>query len=226
MSEAYLSEDTAPGAVKVTWFGHSLFLFEEGEVALLTDPYGEGYGYAVPQIRADIVLVSHGHHDHSNVAAVAGDPVVLEDATAPRAVKGIDVRGVETAHDAAGGAERGANWVFAWEMGGINFVHMGDIGHRPTAEQTAAIGRPDVLLLPVGGIYTVDAAGAEDVVRLLQPRLVIPMHYKTEDCLLPLAEVDEFASRFRNVERAGKQPVWLRRETLPEELLVLVMNPI
>ncbi len=224
MTDFYLSEDTSPGAVKVTWLGHSFFLFEDGEVKLLTDPYGEGIGYPLPEVSADVVLVSHGHHDHNNVAMVKGDPEVLEEAPAPRTVKGLSVRGIETAHDDKGGEERGANWVFAWEMGGIAFVHMGDIGHIPSAAQAEAIGRPDVLFQPVGGIYTLDAAGAAKCVRLLNPRIVIPMHYKTPDCLLPFAGVEEFTAYFTDVRKTGKQPIWLRKETLPEDLLVLVMD--
>ncbi len=224
MSDIYLSEDDSPGTVKVTWLGQSLFLFEGGQVSLLTDPYGEGYGYPLPDVSADIVLVTHGHHDHSNVSIVKGNPEVLDGAPAPRTVRGVDIRGIETAHDDKGGSERGTNWVFAWEMDGISFVHMGDIGHLPSPEQAAAIGRPDVLMLPVGGIYTVDAAGAAEVVRVLNPRVVIPMHYKTPDCLLPCEGVEGFTALFTNVMRTGKQPIWLRRETLPEELLVLVMD--
>ncbi len=224
MSGIYLSEDTSPGAIKVTWLGHSLFLFEDGKVGLLTDPYGEGIGYPLPEVSADVVLVSHAHHDHNNIALVKGDPEVVEEAREPRTVKGIDIRGIETAHDAKGGRERGANWVFAWEMGGIAFVHMGDIGHLPSPEQAEALSRPDVLLLPVGGVYTVDAAGAAECVRVLNPRIVIPMHYKTPDCLLPFGGVEEFTARFADVRRAGKQPIWLRKETLPEELIVIVMD--
>ncbi len=226
MSEAYLSEDSSPGAVKVTWLGHSQFLFEDGQVALLTDPYGEGVGYQLPSVAADIVLVSHGHHDHNNFARVGGDPEVLEDARVSRTVKGIPINGIETAHDDKDGAERGANWVFLWEMQGIKFVHMGDIGHKPSSLQAAAIGRPDVLFLPVGGVYTVDGAGAAQVAEALQPKLVIPMHYKTPDCLIPFDEVEDFTRHFSRIERAGKQPIWLRKETLPEDLLVLVMNYI
>ncbi len=226
MSHAYLSEDISPGAVKVTWLGHSHFLFEDGAVRLLTDPYGEGIGYALPQVSADIVFISHGHHDHNNIAMVGGNPEVFEDAFAPRSVKGIRIHGVETCHDESGGSERGFNWVFAFQMQGINFVHMGDLGHMPTPLQAEALGQPDVLFLPVGGIYTVDPAGAAAVVSAMQPRIVIPMHYKTADCLLPLAEVEEFTAHFTSVEKAGKQPIWLRQETLPDELLVLVMDYI
>ncbi len=226
MSEPYLSEDSSPGAVKVTWLGHSQFLFEDGQVALLTDPYGEGIGYQLPSVSANIVLVSHGHHDHNNFAGVGGNPEILEDARTPRTVKGIPIRGIETAHDDKDGAERGANWVFAWEMQGINFVHMGDIGHKPSPLQAAAIGQPDVLFLPVGGVYTVDGAGATGIVQALRPKIAIPMHYKTPDCLLPFAEVEDFTSHFSGVASTGKQPIWLRKETLPEGLLVLVMNYI
>lgn len=164
----------------VRYYGHSLFTFTlESGTVLLTDPYGAFYGYPQRTLHADVVTVSHHHHDHDSLAMVSGKPVVIDLAGAHSPAPGVKVTGTPTWHDGEGGSKRGGNLVFVIEAEGLRIAHLGDLGHVLAERQRAAIGPVDVALVPVGGLYTTDAAVAAQNVRLLAPRLTIPMHYRT-----------------------------------------------
>ena len=180
--------------MRIKWYGHSCFLLStDGGTRVLTDPCAPETGYRLADIEADVVTCSHGHYDHNYVAAVRGAPQVVD--TAGGHVLGAgggSITGVPTWHDGDGGAKRGANLVFILEVDGLRVVHLGDLGHVPDAAQAAAIGRPDVLFLPVGGTYTIDAAGAAQTAALLRPRRIVPMHYRTERLTFPLDGPEPF----------------------------------
>jgi L-ascorbate metabolism protein UlaG (beta-lactamase superfamily) len=214
--------------MKIKWNGHASFtITASDETVIVTDPYDpSGFGgvlkYDPVRDRADAVLVSHDHADHNYVQGLPGSPVVLRSSGR---VRGIQVRGIDTYHDESGGAERGPNVVFAFAVDGINICFMGDLGHQLSAEQIEAIGSVDVLLIPVGGTYTVDAEGAAKVATSLKARLVIPMHFKTDKCDLPITEVEPFLSKMTNVKKLGESEIEISKETLPaEEPEVWVMN--
>lgn len=163
----------------IKWYGHSCFLITAASGArILTDPYDPSVGYPMHKIECDAVSVSHMHFDHNYFDMCAGDPVRI---TGPgeHEAGGVSIRGVETAHDEVGGAKRGKNTVFIFELEDMRVMHAGDIGAMPDADTLAAIGPVDVLLVPVGGFYTIDGAGARELARLLGPKVTIPMHYKT-----------------------------------------------
>lgn len=162
------------------YYGHSLFTlaFENG-FTLLTDPYGDFYDYPKRTLKADIVTVSHYHHDHDALGMVEGKPQVFDKLGVYSPIADIILTGVASKHDAKDGAQRGDNLIFIIEAEDMKIVHMGDIGHMLTDRQRQYIGTPDVLLTPVGGLYTTDAKAAYDNVKLLRPRVVIPMHYRT-----------------------------------------------
>lgn len=211
-------------AVKVSWLGHAMFLLEDGAGnRLVTDPYGEGVGYDLPSVEAGIVLVSHEHFDHGNVALVKGSPVVISEA-GEHEVAGVRVAGYPTFHDANKGSERGGNVVYRWEMQGLSFVHLGDLGHALDQDLAGKLAGTDVLFVPVGGTFTIDDAGAFQVVEALKPRVAIPMHFKNDACGFPIQSEEPFVSRFASVERAGKAPVYFSRDALPEPTLILVMD--
>jgi L-ascorbate metabolism protein UlaG (beta-lactamase superfamily) len=154
------------------------------------DPIPKGLGYELPSnLRADLVTISHEHADHNNVALVAGKPRVIRGLTSDRKgwtrvdekVKDVSVRAVSVYHDDKRGAVRGLNTVFIFEVGGLRIAHLGDLGSTLTDDQLAAIGLVDVLLIPVGGTFTLDGRQATRVVEQLRPRvMVVPMHYKTD----------------------------------------------
>ncbi len=178
--------------MKIRWYGHSSFLFTTAAgTRLLVDPCAPETGYRLADIPADAVLCSHGHSDHNYRAAARGTPPVV-DGAGVHAFGAARVTAVPTWHDDAGGAKRGHNLVFVIEADGLRAVHLGDLGHVPDAAQAAAIGRPDVLCIPVGGTFTIDAAGAARTVELLHPRLIVPMHYRTARLTFPLDGPEPF----------------------------------
>lgn len=223
MTSRFNMEKDFSEAVRISWLGHSMFLLEDAGHRLVTDPYGEGVGYRLPQVEADIVLISHDHFDHSNAALVKGDPVVVREPD-PHDSAGIRIEGFPTYHDDKDGAERGANIIYRWNMQGINFAHLGDLGHLPGEDVVSSLEGVDVLFIPVGGTFTIDDAQAAQVVRDLEPSIAIPMHFKTSACALPIKTADPFTAHFSEVETAGKEPVYVSRQDLPDQTLILVMD--
>lgn len=180
--------------MKIKWFGHSCFLLASSlGVKILTDPVDEETGYKLSGIEADIVTTSHEHHDHCDVGIVKGRFEQIRKSGIYNK-HGIDIRGIDTFHDENRGAQRGGNVVFTYGIDGIRVCHCGDLGHILTEGQVEEIGKVDVLLLPVGGIYTVDYKGAHKIKELLKPAITIPMHYKTEALTFRLDGVDKFLS--------------------------------
>ncbi len=182
--------------MKVNWYGQACFLFEGAGVRLVTDPPAREVGYLLPELEVDVATVSHGHHDHNNVDALRGAPAVIN-TPGVHEVKGLRIEGFPTFHDDARGAKRGPNLVFAWEMDGVRVCHLGDLGHLLDAKTLQGLGRIDLLLIPVGGVFTVDAGGAKQVVDQIKPRLVIPMHYKTPALSFNLGDVADFVRLFQ-----------------------------
>ncbi|MEW5866380.1 MAG: MBL fold metallo-hydrolase [Bacillota bacterium] len=208
----------------IRWFGHACFLITSPTgIRVLTDPFDATVGYPVPAVEADVVTVSHEHFDHNNVSAVRGKPAVLRGKGEYQG-DGIRIYPVASFHDTEGGAKRGANSIFVMEMGGIRLVHMGDLGHDLSRRQLDAIGRIDVLLVPVGGTYTIDAAGARRLVEETSPRAAIPMHYRTPVVGIPIAGVDEFLAGCNNVVRCDSNEVRFSEGSLPRDTTVYVMS--
>lgn len=204
--------------MKIKWNGHASFTITASDgTVLVTDPYNpSGYGgvlkYDQVKDNADGVLVSHDHDDHNYSQGLPGSPQVL---TGSGQVKEIKVNGIDTYHDESQGSERGPNVVFTFAVDGINICFVGDLGHQLSQEQINAIGAVDLLLLPVGGTFTVDAVGAVGVAKALDPRLVIPMHFKTDKCDLPIGEVDDFLAKMTNVKKLSESEIELSQDNLP-----------
>jgi L-ascorbate metabolism protein UlaG (beta-lactamase superfamily) len=204
--------------MKIKWNGHASFTIkaEDGTV-FVTDPYDPaGYGgvlkYAPVTDRADAALISHDHADHNYVDSLSGSPQILKGSGQ---VKNIQVKGIVTYHDESEGSDRGANMMFAFTIDGINICFVGDLGHQLSPEQVEAIGSVDLLLIPVGGTYTLDSEGAAKVVKSLEPKVVIPMHFKTDKCDLPIAEVDGFLQKMTHVRRLEESEIDLSPDKLP-----------
>ncbi|KPK48888.1 MAG: hypothetical protein AMK72_05845 [Planctomycetes bacterium SM23_25] len=215
--------------MKVKWLGHACFLLtSEGGLRIITDPYTPGvFGleYASPAETADIVTVSHDHADHNNVAAVKGNPQVVQGVGSHQA-KGIQFKGVATAHDESSGKERGSNTIFCFTLDGINVCHLGDLGHDLSDQTAADIGDVDVLLIPVGGNFTIDAAVANTVCKTLAPKVVIPMHFKNARCpSFPVAGVEDFTRGRQQVKTAAGSEVEIKKEQLPTGTETIVLKP-
>lgn len=214
--------------MKVKWLGHAAFLITAQDgTKVITDPYEPGgfgtINYGKILEAADVVTVSHDHADHGHVAGVPGKPEVVR-GTGTKKVKGIEFKGIPTAHDLSGGKERGLNTVFCMTVDGVRVCHLGDLGHPLSDKERAEIGAVDVLLAPVGGTYTLDAAQAQKLADQLQPRVVIPMHYRTEKCLLPIAGVEGFLKGRSKVQQMQTSEVEFKKESLPAPTQTIVLK--
>ena len=211
--------------MKIKWLGHSSFLItSDTGLKIITDPYFTGGDLSYGQIKesADIVIVSHDHADHNNVAAVQGNPKVVRGTLE---VKGIRFKAIPTYHDEAGGGQRGRNTIFCFEVDGIRLCHLGDLGHRLSDSQAAELGKIDILLIPVGGFFTIDARAATEVCNRLKPKVVIPMHYKTARCAYPITGVEEFLRGKKEVNRLDSSQVELKPGQLPATTKIIVLKP-
>ena len=175
---------------------HAKFLIElENGYRIVTDPYDASTGYPVTPLKADAVLVSHSHHDHSAVETVTGWSKKVDSVGSHTLAPDVTVEGFASFHDDAQGSKRGPNAIFVIRAEGLNVAHFGDIGHLPDARLCRELGRIDVALVPVGGFFTIDAAQAVELRKLIQPRVLIPMHYRTGfNAEWPIAPLENFTS--------------------------------
>jgi L-ascorbate metabolism protein UlaG (beta-lactamase superfamily) len=212
--------------VTIKWLGHSCFLISlDDEVKIVTDPFDESVGYPKPDVTADVCVVSHDHFDHNCVSVVKGKPEVVKGSGEKKA-KGINFKGVGAFHDEKKGSLRGQDTIFVWELGGVRFAHVGDLGTALSPDQIKEMGKVDVLFVPTGGYYTIDAKTADKVVSSLNPKVVIPMHYKTAVMgpNFPIAGVDEFLKGKNNVVKVGKNSVTFTKENLPQKATIYVLE--
>ena len=211
--------------MKIKWLGHSSFLITAGSgFKIITDPYLPDSGVRHGEIKetADVVTISHEHTDHNNSRGVRGNPVVLRKSAE---VKGINFHAVAAFHDNVGGRKRGSNTVFCFAVDGINICHMGDLGNIPEDRQISDIGKVDVLLIPVGGFFTLELAEVDRVIEKIKPRIVFPMHYKTEKVGLPISGVDRFLEGKQNVSRLNVSEVELKADAIPAVTTIMVLKP-
>ena len=211
--------------MKIKWLGHASFLItSDSGTRIITDPYTTRQDLAYGEIKesADIVTVSHEHGDHNNVAAVGGNPEVVRGTTE---VKGIKFKGIPTYHDDAKGSKRGNNTMLCFEVDGVKVCHLGDLGHPLSDEQVNELGEMDVLLIPVGGFYTIDATTASQACDQLKPRVIIPMHFKNNKCNFPISGVDEFIKGKSNVTQPDASEVEFKAGELPAPAQIMVLKP-
>ena len=209
--------------MKIEYLGHSCFrLTDEKGVVLLTDPYTR-VGYELPRgLRADIVTVSHGHFDHNNVSAIENRAKIVN-AAGKTVYEDVTIEGIATWHDDKQGALRGGNVVYKIGMDGLTVCHLGDLGEAFREDLAEKIGQVDVLLLPIGGTYTIDAVQAAEYVRKLQPKLVIPMHYRPQDGSLDIDGAEAFLNTFEEVVYAQpKNVLTVSAQTLQKDKTQIV----
>lgn len=212
--------------MKVKWLGHASFLItSEDGTRIITDPYATGMGISYGDIKeaADIVTVSHEHGDHNNVDAVLGNPVVVKDA-GNQEVKGISFKGIASYHDDTEGSQRGPNTIICFTVDYVKLCHLGDLGHQLSEQQVADIGDVDVLLIPVGGFFTIDATVAGEITEKLKPHVVIPMHYSTDKCAYPISGVDDFLQGKANVKKMDNSEAEFSKNELPPITEIVVLR--
>lgn len=210
--------------MEIVWLGHSCFRLKSRDTTIVMDPPGRESGYSAGQPAADIVTISHDHPSHNGASACAGSPRVIQ-GPGEYEVGGILIDGVHTFHDAKKGAERGRNTVYVVELEDLRICHLGDLGHIPSAEQTEELSGIDILLAPIGGHSTIDAPAAAEVVSLLEPKLVIPMHYRVDGSSADLDPLDPFLKQMGISQPAPQQRLQVTRSSLPLEVQVVILEP-
>lgn len=209
--------------MKLKWLGHSCFLLTSSKgVRVLMDPYNEMIG-TLPDIETDIVTVSHSHGDHSHVKAAKG-PFLLVDKPGTFEKDGVDIKGILSAHDTTGGSQRGKNVIFKVNIDGISVCHCGDLGHVLTAEQQKEIGHADVLLLPVGGFFTIDAKTAAEVAKQFKSPVTIPMHYQTGNIKLPIKGAEPFIEAMGEAKKLDTSEIELNAGELSKHSGVVILS--
>jgi L-ascorbate metabolism protein UlaG (beta-lactamase superfamily) len=213
--------------MKIEWLGHAAFLITANNgTRIITDPYKAGGDLMYDEVKgpADIVTVSHEHRDHNYTTTVEGKPLILKGAKTTE-VKGIKFKGIATAHDESQGKERGLNTVFCFEIDGVRICHLGDLGHKLSEKEVAEIGKVDVLMTPVGGLWAIDAEVAAEVARQLKAKVIIPMHFRNARCNFPIATVDDFLTGKKNVIMADSSEIEFKAGKLPVEIQIIVLKP-
>ena len=210
----------------ITCLGHAKFLLElENGLRIVTDPYDDQSGYPVTPVAADAVLVSHNHHDHCAVETIAGSPRIVREPGAVTLAPDVQITAISAYHDDAHGAKRGNTLLFLVEAEGLRVAHLGDLGHSLTDAQRRALSPVDVLLLPVGGFFTIDAPTAKQVAEDVQARIIVPMHYRTQwTAGWPIGPLEDFTRLYQDVP----PPMPLLRVTaqdLPCQPHVAVLSP-
>lgn len=209
----------------ISFLGHAAFKIKGKTATVITDPYDDSIGIKFPKIEADIVTVTHSHFDHNAVAKIEGDPFIIR-GPGEYEVNGVEVAGVASFHDNKKGEERGKNTIYNIKIDRVNVAHLGDLGQESlTSEQIEEIGNVDILLIPVGGYFTIDGAQASKIVSQLEPKIVIPMHFKN-----PEVKISELEGSEKFLKEMGKENVEsltklsITVEKLPEETQVILLT--
>jgi L-ascorbate metabolism protein UlaG (beta-lactamase superfamily) len=211
--------------MKIQWLGHSCFLLTSAAgFKLLMDPFKPESYLSYPRVRTDavIVTVSHEHNDHNYLDDITGKPEVLR-GSLDKQIKGIHIKGLSSFHDDVNGKERGINTIFCVNMDDINICHLGDLGHVPTSPEISLIGKVDVLLVPVGGVFTIGIDEADKIAGAIKPRITIPMHYKTDKCQFLQWSVDDFIKDKKGVREPGSGEIEINPADMPAvpEIIIL-----
>lgn len=215
----------------IQYYGHSCFKLTTKpagrateDVIVFFDPFDKEIGLRPPQGQASVVFVSHNHHGHNNVGAIKGDPVVL-DAPGEYAVKGINVIGIDSFHDEKEGAERGHSTIFVLEAEDLKICHLGDLGCDISGKQLEEIYGVDVLFIPIGGKYTIDGKKAAELVRNVEPAIVIPMHYKIKGSTVDVDDEKLFCSEVGNCPKEKISKLNIKKKDLEGKSTgVVLMN--
>jgi L-ascorbate metabolism protein UlaG (beta-lactamase superfamily) len=212
----------------ILYYGQACFKIKGKTASIIVDPFDpETVGLKLPKdMEAQIVAKTHDHKDHNNLKTVTGEPIEV---TGPGEyeIKGVAIVGISTFHDNSNGSERGKNTVYNFQIEGLNIVHLGDLGQdQLTQDQLEEIGSCDILMIPVGGTYTIDSKKATEIVSQLEPRIIIPMHYGVDGLKFPLDPVDNFLKEM-GVENAEPQPkLTITKDKLPDEPQTIVLNKV
>ena len=213
----------------IIWHGQSFFQIQtslnKGEqTTIAIDPFDESTGLKPPSFQADVLLITHDYHDHNNKKAIKGTPFLIE-GPGEYEVKEIAIQGIPSFHDEEEGKKRGSNTIYLIEMEEMKVCHLGDFGQKElTEDQLEQIGDIDVLMVPVGGEFTLDAKGAAHVISQIEPKIVIPMHYAIPKLKIKLDEVDKFLKEVGKKSVVPQPKLLIKKKDLPLETQVVVLT--
>ncbi|MFA5076735.1 MAG: MBL fold metallo-hydrolase [Patescibacteria group bacterium] len=214
--------------MNISWLGHSCFKIEAksngDNITILIDPYDESIGLKMSKTKAEIVLITHDHHDHNNLNAVKGEPFVIK-SPGEYEIKKVFVYGIPTYHDDKQGSERGANIAYRIDVDDLSVVHLGDLGHVLNDEQLELLEDADILMIPVDSKYTLGAKKASEVIAQIEPRIVIPMHYKVPGLKIDLDPIDAFCKEMgvKNTPIAEDKLKISKKDLMTEETKVIIL---
>lgn len=201
--------------MKINWFGQSCFVIEaKSGCKILTDPFDSSLGYSLPSGDVDIVTISHHHRDHDCVSYISKSAVIL-DSLEHKDIKGIIIEGKETFHDKFKGEKRGKNIIFKFIIDGFVLCHLGDLGHELDKDTLNWLGDVDILMIPVGGNYTIDGMEAASIATKINSHLIIPMHFGTAALSFPLDGAEKFITAIKNGEKLASS--YLEITSVPKE---------
>ena len=209
--------------MEIDWFGHSCLRLRTRDATMVNDPYEKSIGLSLPRPRADIVTISHNHAGHDYAEGVKGEPKIVS-GPGEYEIRGVFLTGLPTFHDKKSGKERGKNTAYVMTMDGLNICHLGDLGHVPTQSQAEGFGSVDILCIPVGGVSTINASDAAEVVSLFEPQIVIPMHYRVPDLAFKLDAVDKFIKEMGIKSPQTVETLKVTKDSLPKETQVVLLE--
>lgn len=216
--------------MKITWHGQSCFKLlvksnNNEKITILIDPFDKEIGINPPRGAADIVLITHNHHDHNNLKAVSNTPFVIN-GPGEYDVKGVAIKGVYSFHDDSKGSENGINTIYIIEAEDMKVCHLGDLGQKELAdEQLDKMGEIDILMVPVGGTWTLNSEGAVKVINQIEPSVAIPMHYKIDELNIKLDKVEDFLKEI-GIQQETTEEFNVKKLDLGEDMKVIVMKPV
>jgi L-ascorbate metabolism protein UlaG (beta-lactamase superfamily) len=210
--------------VEITWLGHSCFRIRGNQAIIITDPFPPNIGYTLGKQTVDIVSISHVHPNHSYNEGINGEYRLVK-GPGEYEIAGVLILGLSTYHDAVKGQSKGKNTIYLFEVDGVTICHLGDIGHVLGDEEVEEMGNVDILLVPVGGVSTINASMAAETVRKVEPKIVIPMHYKTPKTNRELDPVDNFLKEMGQSTVEPRPKLTVSKSNLPLVMQVVVLTP-
>lgn len=215
--------------MNITWYGHSCFKLQSKDIVLITDPFDKKIGLRPPHGAANIVTVSHDHYDHNNFKIIKGDPFVV-DSAGEYEINKITIRGIDSYHDNKEGKERGSNVIYVIEMEDMKICHLGDFGQEGFLNsQLEKIGQIDILFIPVGGTFTIDWKLANTIISQIEPRIIIPMHYKLPGMTGDLSKIDtadNFCKEHGVSAKDAIEKFSIKKKDLPQDEAKVVLMKI
>lgn len=213
--------------MKIKWLGHAAFLItSDAQIRIITDPYksGEEIKYSPITEEANYVVISHQHTDHNYTDDIRGNPIIIQ-GIGLHQEEHFTFKGIGSFHDDKKGSLRGKNTIFCFNVDDINICHLGDLGHLLSQDKIEEIGKVDILLIPVGDPYTIDANRATKLYKNINPKVIIPMHFKTPKLDFPISDVKPFILGKENVKELDSSEIEITKEQLPVDTEIIVLKP-